>query len=36
MNAGRWKSHKTFMRYVSKLHAKENGMAQLYRKKSNV
>lgn len=35
MNAGRWKDHKTFMRYVAKLHAKENGMAELSRKKQS-
>ncbi|MBE0468212.1 MAG: tyrosine-type recombinase/integrase [Methyloprofundus sp.] len=34
MNAGRWKDHKTFMRYVARLSAKENGMAELHRKKS--
>lgn len=34
MNAGRWKDHKTFMRYVARLSAKENGMAELHRKKN--
>jgi site-specific recombinase XerD len=33
MNAGRWKDHKTFMRYIARIQAKENGMAELYRKK---
>lgn len=32
MNAGRWKDHKTFLGYVRKLSAKENGMAEMYRR----
>lgn len=36
MNAGRWKDHKTFMRYVARLSAKENGMAELHRRKNGM
>ena len=32
MQAGRWQDHKTFMRYVARLQAKDGGMAQFFKR----
>jgi integrase len=34
MNSGRWRDHKTFIGYVAKLNAKENGMAEFFKKQN--
>jgi hypothetical protein len=32
MNASRWRDHKAFIGYVANLNAKENGMAEVFKK----